>query len=90
MLVHKLEQASNIYLETACLTFLQFKGPLRSDLTNSFLLEKLSRDMGSQISLTLWIYFPLKARDLQHQSPGFLTLTQLQKHLYGLGHHSGP
>lgn len=53
MLVHKLEQASNIYLETACLAFLQFKGPLRSDLTNSFLLEKLSRDMGGQISLTL-------------------------------------
>lgn len=53
MLVHKLEEASNIYLEIACLTFLEFKGHLRSDLTDSFLLEKLSRDIGNQISLTL-------------------------------------
>ena len=74
MLAHKLEQASNIYLKITCLTSLEFKGHLRSDLTDSLLLEKLSRDIGNQISLTLWIYFPIKARDLQHQSPGFFPL----------------
>ena len=53
MLAHKLEQASNIYLEITRLTSLEFKGHLRSDLTDSFLLKKLSRDIGNQISLTL-------------------------------------